>query len=98
MSPHSNGVLAALNMIQHWEYTMDLGFLREVAFPFASGVLEFYACWMTRRVRKSICCFSPRICSRALMEYPDGVGAPHQCSLGTAACYRLFMLTCALYW
>ena len=42
---------------------------------------------------KSIYCFPSRICSRTLM----GVGASHQCSLGPAACYLLFMLTCALY-
>ena len=36
--------------------------------------------------------FSPRICSRTLMGYSD----PHQCSLGTAACYLLVMLTCAV--
>ena len=35
---------------------------------------------------------SPRICSRTL----TGVGAPHQCSLGTAACALLLMLTRAL--
>lgn len=48
MSIHSNGVLAALNMIQHWEYSQDRSFLREVALPFASGVLDFYKCWMNR--------------------------------------------------
>ena len=36
--------------------------------------------------------WQPIICSRTLM----GVGAPHQCSLGAAACYLLFMLTAAL--
>ena len=30
-----------------------------------------------------------------LLENPDGVEAPHQCPLGTAACYLLVMLTCA---
>ena len=39
----------------------------------------------------SIYWFSPRICSRTLM----GCSEPHQCSLGTAPCYLLFMLTCA---
>ena len=45
---------------------------------------------------KSIYCFPPRICSRTPMGYPDPprFGAPHQCSLGTVACYA--MLTCAL--
>ena len=31
-----------------------------------------------------------------LLENTDGVGAPQQCSLGTAACYLLVMLTVAL--
>ena len=31
-----------------------------------------------------------------LLENTDGVRAPHQCSLGMAACYLLFMLTAAL--
>ena len=31
-----------------------------------------------------------------LLENTDGVGAPHRCSLGAAACYLLFMLTCAV--
>ena len=33
---------------------------------------------------KAISWFSPRICSRTLIE---GVRRPHQCSLGVAACY-----------
>ena len=49
MSIHSNGVLAALNMIAHWEYTQSIDFLRNVAFPFARDALRFYQCWMTRR-------------------------------------------------
>ena len=48
MAIHSNAVLAAINMLQHWEYTMDRAFLREVAFPFARDALAFYQCWMTR--------------------------------------------------
>ena len=31
-----------------------------------------------------------------LLENTEGVLRPHQCSLGTAACYLLFMLTAAL--
>ena len=31
-----------------------------------------------------------------MLENTDGIGAPHQCSLGAAACYLLFMLTAAL--
>ena len=31
-----------------------------------------------------------------LLENTDGVLRPHQCSLGTAACYRLIMLTRAI--
>ena len=47
--------------------------------------------------RKSICCFI----IENLLENTDGtqfravVGAPHQCSLRVAACYLVFMLTCA---
>ena len=46
------------------------------------------------RVLLYCCCFASRICSRTLMGYSDSP-THHQCSLGTAACYLLFMLTCA---
>ena len=36
--------------------------------------------------------WQPRICSRTPMGYSD----PHQCSLGAAACYLLYMLTRAI--
>ena len=49
MSDHSNGVFAALNMIQEWEYTRNHTFLRGVAFPFAREALKFYQGWMHRR-------------------------------------------------
>jgi hypothetical protein len=49
MSDHSNGVFAALNMIQEWEYTRNSTFLRQIAFPFARQALKFYQGWMRRR-------------------------------------------------
>ena len=49
MSLQSNGVLGALNMIAHWEYTQDRGFLSDIAFPFSRDALQFYQCWMRLR-------------------------------------------------
>jgi hypothetical protein len=48
MADHSNGVYAALNMIQEWEYGRNQTFLRQV-FPFCRDVLKFYQGWMHRR-------------------------------------------------
>ena len=48
MSLNSNGVLSALNLIAHWEYTRDRAFLADVAFPFCRDALAFYQCWMER--------------------------------------------------
>jgi hypothetical protein len=46
---HSNGLLSALNFIQHFEYTANATFLRDLAFPYARDTMAFYLCWMTRR-------------------------------------------------
>ena len=39
----------------------------------------------------------PPLATDILLENTDGVGAPHQCALGAAPCYLLFMLTRAIY-
>ncbi len=48
MSLNSNGVLSALNLIAQWEYTRDIVFLADVAFPFSRDALAFYQCWMEK--------------------------------------------------
>ena len=48
MSLHWSGVLSALNLISHWEYTADEIFLRGIAFPFCRDTLKLYQSWMTR--------------------------------------------------
>ena len=49
MSLHWAGVLSALNLVSHWEYSQDVHFLREISFPFARDTLRFYQGWMTHR-------------------------------------------------
>lgn len=51
---HSNGLLSALNFLQHWEYTSNATFLRALAFPYLRDTMAFYLCWMTRRAEDGV--------------------------------------------
>ena len=90
-SSHAARVRYGDTCVQH-----ALGFISAAKVGLSEGELEdILSC--DEAVRKSISWVSPRICSRTLMGVlRTPFGAPHQCSLGTAASYLVFMLTGAL--
>jgi hypothetical protein len=45
---HSTASFCALNFISHWEYSMNMTFLKTVAYPFVTEVAEFWECWLQK--------------------------------------------------
>ena len=48
LKQHSTGSFSALNVISHWEYTMNKTFLATIAYPFVKEVAEFWECWLQK--------------------------------------------------
>lgn len=48
MRQHSDASFAAINFLSHWEYTRNVTWLRETAFPFVAEVAEWWECWLQR--------------------------------------------------
>jgi hypothetical protein len=42
-----NGAFASMLFINHWEYTRDVTFLRNVTYPLLSGLMDWWACTLT---------------------------------------------------
>ena len=45
---HWNGAFAAMLFINHWEYTRNTTFVATTAYPFLTGLLDFWSCWLTK--------------------------------------------------
>ena len=50
---HWNGPFASMLFINHWEYTRNATFLREATFPLLTGLLDFWACYLTNATSSS---------------------------------------------
>ena len=49
LGQHSTASFCALNFIAHWDYSMNMTFLKTTVYPFLTEVAEFWECWLQKQ-------------------------------------------------
>ena len=46
MGQHTDAIFAAMHFVNHWKYTHDIEFFKNVSFPYLKLVAEWWVCWL----------------------------------------------------